>query len=77
MPASGYVKLVDESGLVLATDSVGDTSFGNDYATVGADGVYGILRGGFYGSREDGGIFSQNLAAPLNLTAVGVGFRCW
>ena len=76
LPSSGYVTLVDESGIVLETDLVGDASFGNDYATVGASGVYGILRGGFYGSGEDGGIFSQNLAAPLNLTAVGVGFRC-
>lgn len=76
LPPSGYVTMVDESGVVLTTDTVGDTSFGNDYATIGVSGVQGMLRGGFYGSKDDGGIFSQNFAAPLSLTAVGVGFRC-
>ncbi len=76
LPTSGYITLVDEAGVVLETGESPSGDFGGDYATVGEAGVFGILRGGFYGSKSDGGIFSQNLAAPLSLTAAGVGFRC-
>ncbi len=76
LPSSGYVTLVDGEGVVLATDTNPDSNFGEDYAWVNPTGVQGIIRGGFYGSGDDGGIFSQNLAIPLNFSAVGVGFRC-
>lgn len=76
LPASGYIRLVDEHGVVLETQAEGDTSFGEDYAWVESSGVRGMLRGGFYGSGSDGGIFAQNIAAPLDFAAVGVGFRC-
>lgn len=76
LPSSGYVALVDEEGVVLKTALAPDKSFGEDYAWVAATGTQGIIRGGFYGSGTDGGIFSQNLTVPLNFSAVGVGFRC-
>ena len=76
LPTPGYVTLVDAEGVVLETRTVPDKSFGEDYAWVSDSGVQGIIRGGFYGSGTDGGIFSQNLAVPLNFSAVGVGFRC-
>lgn len=76
LPSSGYVSLVDAQGVVLSTQDNPDANFGEDYAWVNPVGVQGIIRGGFYGSGTDGGIFSQNLAVPLNFSAVGVGFRC-
>jgi hypothetical protein len=76
LPESGYVTLVDDVGVVLQTSSLPDVSFGNDYASVSREGTRGFLRGGFYGSGEDGGIFAQNISVPLDLAAVGVGFRC-
>lgn len=76
LPLSGYVTLVDGEGIVLTTHNEPDPRFGEDYAWVSSTGVQGIIRGGFYGSGSDGGIFSQNLAVPLNFSAVGVGFRC-
>lgn len=76
LPPSGYVSLVDAQGVVLKTEAAPDANFGEDYAWISDTGVQGIIRGGFYGSGSDGGIFSQNLAVPLNFSAVGVGFRC-
>ena len=76
LPVSGHVTLVDASGVVIETSTMGNENFGNDYAWVQAEGVRGIMRGGFYGSGNDGGVFTQNMAAQLNFAAAGVGFRC-
>jgi len=76
LPESGYVTLVDAEGVVIKTDAEADSNFGEDYAWISHSGVRGILRGGFYGSASDGGIFAQNMAAPLDFAAAGVGFRC-
>lgn len=76
LPKEGYVDLVDDRGLVVRTGDAPNRDFGGDYAWVRHDVVQGILRGGFYGSGEDGGIFSQNMAVPLDFAAAGVGFRC-
>lgn len=76
LPESGYVVLVDDVGVILETGPEPEQAFGNDYAWVNTLGTKGFIRGGFYGSGEDGGIFAQNIAVPLDFTAVGVGFRC-
>lgn len=76
LPDSGYVSLVDNQGIVIETSEVENDSFGKDYAWISREGVKGFLRGGFYGSGSDGGIFSQNISTSLDLAAVGVGFRC-
>jgi hypothetical protein len=76
LPESGYVTLVDDEGVILKTGPLPNASFGNDYASVSREGTRGFLRGGFYGSGEDGGIFAQNIAAPIDLSTIGVGFRC-
>lgn len=76
LPASGYVGLVDNAGVVLETKTEPDPGFALDYAWINQEGTRGFLRGGFYGSGSDGGIFSQNLTIPLNFAATGVGFRC-
>jgi formylglycine-generating enzyme required for sulfatase activity len=76
LPSSGYVHLVDQEGIVIETDTVAAIEYGEDYAKTAPSGTYGIIRGGFYGSNADGGIFAQNLAVPLDLKTDGVGFRC-
>ena len=77
LPKSGYVQLVDKEGVVIeTTDENNVPGFGNDYAWTSDVGVKGILRGGFYGSGEDGGIFAQNLSVSLDFSTNGVGFRC-
>ena len=76
VPESGYVALVDSDGVVLETSNTAEAEFGDDYANTSQSGVKGILRGGFYGSGDDAGIYAQNLAVPLDLRTDGVGFRC-
>jgi formylglycine-generating enzyme required for sulfatase activity len=76
LPASGYVDSVDEAGMVLTTSATANRAYGSDYAWINQTATRGIVRGGFYGSRDDGGIFAQNLTLTTDFTAAGVGFRC-
>lgn len=76
LPESGYIEGVDGRGIVLKTTDSPSTDYGSDYAWISHVSVRGILRGGFYASGEDGGVFAQNLTVPLDLATAGVGFRC-
>lgn len=76
LPQSGYVSLVDTDGVVVATDQNAVGEFGNDYAWTSEEGLRGMIRGGFYGSKDDAGIFAQNMSVPLDFRSSGVGFRC-
>lgn len=76
LPPSGYVALVDSDGVVLETTNSPQAEFGADYAWTGHTGTNGMIRGGFYGSGADAGIFTLNASVPLNFKANGVGFRC-
>jgi hypothetical protein len=76
LPESGFISLVDSVGTVLATESTPKDEYGKDYAWTDKQGVKGIIRGGFYGSGEDGGIYTQNMSVPLDFRTGGLGFRC-
>jgi formylglycine-generating enzyme required for sulfatase activity len=76
LPETGYVSLVDGDGVVVETSDRPSAEFGEDYAWINKEGLHGMIRGGFYGSREDAGIFTLNASVPLDFKAVGVGFRC-
>lgn len=76
LPSSGYVSLVDTNGVVLETAALPAAEYGEDYAWTSDNGVRGILRGGFYGSQADAGLFTLNAAVDLNFKTAGVGFRC-
>lgn len=76
LPPSGYVHEVTLAGLSLQTQTVPDTVFGSDYVTTNASGTYGVVRGGFYDSGSDGGLFALNAAVPNSLSTQGIGFRC-
>ncbi len=76
LPESGYVAAVDIEGIVLETSSEPQEVYGNDYAKTATQGTFGIIRGGFYGSGSDGGVFAQNVAVDMSLRTEGIGFRC-
>ncbi len=76
LPESGFISLVNSEGIVLETAPQGKGEYGNDYAWTDTVGVKGIIRGGFYGSGEDGGIYTQNMSVPLDFRTAGLGFRC-
>ncbi len=76
LPESGYVQLIDSRGLVINTSADPSDTYGSDYAWSINSGVAGIIKGGFYDSDTDAGIYAQNLSVPLDLRVPGVGFRC-
>lgn len=76
LPGEGYVSGVDEAGLALDTRELEDPSFNADYFWINTEGTRGILRGGYFKSGTDAGIYSTNTAVPSSFLGIGVGFRC-
>jgi formylglycine-generating enzyme required for sulfatase activity len=76
LPETGYVVSVDMHGVALQTQEVGDELHGKDYFWSSTSGVFGIIRGGFYGSGDDAGLYAVNASVPTTFAAQGVGFRC-
>ncbi len=77
LPDTGYVTSVDASGVPITSDAENpDVLYGSDYVWTKTDGVFGMIRGGFYGSGDDGGIYTVNASVPTNFATQGLGFRC-
>ncbi len=77
LPETGYVVQVDSSGVATKTglEKVdGETK--EDYFWSSKEGSHGMIRGGFYGSRADAGVFSIHAATLPTFSGAGVGFRC-
>ena len=76
LPSSGYVAQVDSAGIATAIDAAPVELFNKDYFWARADGVYGMIRGGFYGSGDDAGLYSVHADALPSNASPGIGFRC-
>jgi len=76
LPETGYVTSVDAQGLAITSDENPDELYGNDYFWSKEDGVFGMIRGGFYGSYSDAGLYATNAAVATSFASQGVGFRC-
>lgn len=76
LPDEGYVVQVDNDGVATKSDGDGDDMFGNDYIWTSKTGAYGILRGGFYGSEEDAGLYALHGKTAPTAAGTAIGFRC-
>lgn len=76
LPAEGYVAQVAEDGMAVYTDTRPGTEFGGDFFWARPDGAYGVLRGGFYGSGEDAGVFATQTKTAPTMSTQAIGFRC-
>jgi formylglycine-generating enzyme required for sulfatase activity len=76
LPEEGYVASVDADGIALTSSGSPGELYGDDYFWSKQDGVYGMVRGGFYGSGEDAGLYITNASVQTSLATIGVGFRC-
>lgn len=76
LPAEGYVTSVDSQGVALTSGESADNLYGKDYIWSKSEGVFGMLRGGFYGSGHDAGLYTVNASVQTSFATQGVGFRC-
>jgi formylglycine-generating enzyme required for sulfatase activity len=77
LPDEGYVYEADAGGIAITTQTdSGSELYGKDYFWSKSDGVFGMIRGGFYGSGDDAGLYTINASVPTNFATQGVGFRC-
>ncbi len=76
LPNEGYVEMVDEAGIALMTTSTPNVIYNEDYFWSKNDGRYTVIRGGYYGSRKDGGIYTTHAQTDINFASAAIGFRC-
>jgi len=76
LPASGYVSQVDSSGIAVLTSSQAAELFYKDYFWSSQTGAYGMIRGGFYGSKEDAGVYAIHADTLPTTAGTAMGFRC-
>ncbi len=76
LPVSGYVLNADSAGVATETSEDAQVMFHDDYFWSRPDGIMATMRGGYYGSGSDAGIYSIHADVELNFSGSAVGFRC-
>ncbi len=76
LPESGYVAQVDSSGMATVSSVEAQELFGKDYFWARTDGAYGIIRGGYYDSGTDAGVYTVHADTLPTTASAGIGFRC-
>ena len=76
LPDTGYVAQVDGTGMPIVTSTEEQALFGNDYFWSKNIGAYGVLRGGYYDSGTDAGIYAVHADTVPTSASAGIGFRC-
>jgi hypothetical protein len=77
VPSTGFVTAVDMDGMALETSTAHDERFGSDrfWSDVRLEAA-GVMRGGYYDSKTNAGVFSVYAGSPTSFSGVGTGFRC-
>ena len=75
LPATGYVTQVDSGGVATVTNEEKGELAG-DYFWMQKEGAYGMIRGGFYGSKNDAGTHTVHAQTLPTFSGAAVGFRC-
>ncbi len=76
LPDTGFVSEVDFSGIAHKTDGFSNEDFAGDRFWLDSSIEAGIMRGGYYGSETQAGVYSVYAASPPSFTGDAVGFRC-
>jgi formylglycine-generating enzyme required for sulfatase activity len=76
LPTNGYVTQIDNRGIAVQTAPSENELYGGDYFWSSQSGAFGIVRGGYYDSDGDAGIFSVHADTAPNAASAGIGFRC-
>lgn len=76
LPPEGYIASVDENGMPQVTTTTPQIVFNRDYLWSNTGGSRVMMRGGFYGSRDDAGIYTLQANGVQTFAGAAVGFRC-
>jgi len=76
MPDTGYVSQVDATGMAVLVSEEAQELFGKDYFWSRKDGAYAVIRGGYYDSGTDSGLYTVHADTPPTTSGTGIGFRC-
>ncbi len=76
IPGEGFVDQIDDSGIATMTISEPNDIYNQDYFWSSSEGQVVVMRGGFYGSRSDGGVYATHAQSNQNFASAAVGFRC-
>ena len=77
LPESGYITQVDSGGVATLTNKdVADELFNEDYFWSNSSGMFAMIRGGFYGSKSDAGVYTVHAHTLPTFSGNAVGFRC-
>jgi len=76
IPESGYVAQVDSQGVAILTGKVASEIFYSDYFWASKEGAFGMMRGGFYGSKSDAGVYAVHAQTLPTSAGTAIGFRC-
>lgn len=76
VPEEGYVSEIDSAGVAVVSTSSASLIFNEDYFWSKTEGVYAMMRGGFYGGGPDAGLYSTHSAIESSFSSGATGFRC-
>lgn len=76
LPSEGYVTQVASDGVATVTETMPSEQFASDYVWTQQTGAYGVLRGGYYASGKDAGVYTIQAKTLPTAATVAIGFRC-
>jgi len=76
LPLEGYVSEVDQSGVATMTSDTPNPLLNDDYFWINSSGPVSMMRGGFYGSGKDGGLYAIYSKVPTSFSSAAISFRC-
>lgn len=76
LPASGYVSEADVAGVASETRNEPSELYGQDYFWSADQPAEVMIRGGFYGSESDGGVYTVHTDITPSFSSGAIGFRC-
>lgn len=76
LPTEGYVTAVDVNGIATETELRPDPVYDGSYFWHTNEGEFVMMRGGFFGSGEDAGVYATHAEVEPSFSAGAIGFRC-
>ncbi len=76
LPDAGHVVRADDAGIPTHTTSMRGELGAYERFWLERDGARGIMRGGFFKSGEDAGVYALHAGSPPSFSSAAVGFRC-